>query len=110
MDESKRGWGKEADQRGVLFPSPTSTLCTYCDQTLSLVGSNFISLFFFRKYYCLMMSLKNVLIVYYINVSKYCFTVFTRLNTYLAFGEIESQFSELCRLQSCTEIFFIILE
>ena len=46
MDESKRGWGKEADQRGVLFPSPTSTLCTYCDQTLSLVGSNFISLFF----------------------------------------------------------------
>ena len=57
-----------------------------------------------------MMSLKNVLIVYYINVSKYCFTVFTRLNTYLAFGEIESQFSELCRLQSCTEIFFIILE
>ena len=57
-----------------------------------------------------MMSLKNVLIFYYINVSKYCFTVFIRLNTYLAFGEIESQFSELCRLQSCTEIFFIILE
>ena len=66
--------------------------------------------FFFRKYYCLMMSLKNELIFYYINVSKYCFTVFIRLNTYLAFGEIESQFSELCRLQSCTEIFFIILE
>ena len=57
-----------------------------------------------------MMSLKNELIFYYINVSKYCFTVFIRLNTYLAFGEIESQFSELCRLQSCTEIFFIIRE
>ena len=53
-----------------------------------------------------MMSLKNVLIFYFINVSKYCFTVFIRLNTYLAFGETESQFSELCRLQSCTEVFF----
>ena len=37
-----------------------------------------------------MMSLKNVLIFYFINVSKYCFTVFIWLNTYLAFGEIES--------------------
>ena len=53
MGESKRGgggggdgWGdKEEKQRGKLFPSPTSTLCTCCDQTLSLVGSNFVSLF-----------------------------------------------------------------
>ena len=50
MDESKRergggGRGKEADHRGILFPSPTSTQCTCCDQTLSLVGSNFVSLF-----------------------------------------------------------------
>ena len=58
MGESKRGggggggggggdgWGdKEEEQRGMLFPSPTSTLCTCCDQTLSLVGSNFVSLF-----------------------------------------------------------------
>ena len=85
MGESKRGeggggdgWGdKEEEHRGMLFPSPTSTLCTSCDQTLSLVGSNFVSLFL-RKYYCLMMGLKTVLIFYFINASKYCFTVFIR--------------------------------
>lgn len=98
-------WVKERGRGGqggrperYTLPSPTSTQCTCCDQTLSLVGSNFVSLFF-RKYYCLMMSLKTVLIFYFINASKYCFTVFIRLNTYVAF-------SELCRLQSCTEIFF----
>ena len=37
-----------------------------------------------------MMGLKTVLIFYFINASKYCFTVFIRLNTYVAFGEIES--------------------
>ena len=39
-----------------------------------------------------MMSLKTVLIVYFItcNASKYCFTVFIRLNANVAFGETES--------------------